>query len=429
MKICVVAYKFGTEQEIGEHLGTYHYFIEKMRTLSKLGHEVHVIAPWLNFFHKGSQSFDGIKIIRYYPPFINRPKLLFINSLLRAWYFRATQRQVLRLDETIKPDVFYVWQARETGHAVAQIKQKLHAPFLFRQITAWQWHFDRSAAEIFQNRIWYKFVAKLQLQFILNKFLELVLDRQLHQKFAKEIYSAADKVVFVSRAATAEARALGLAENKIEIIGVGIEPELFALGGKEEWRKILSIEGSKVILFIGRINFAEKGIGYLLGALPEIIQSIPEANLVIIGGGGESARMNEHIKQLQIANHVQVVGKKPFTDLPKYLSASDVMVMPSVWVEHFGQVTIEAMAAGVPVVTTDVGGSPEINLHRQTGLVVPAKNSGAIAEAVIRILSDANLHKQFSENARRRVQENYTYEILVNKFLAVVSAARQLWVK
>ena len=52
MKVCVVAYKFGTEIEIGEHLGTYHYFIEKLRTLVKKGHEIDVVCPWLGFFKK-----------------------------------------------------------------------------------------------------------------------------------------------------------------------------------------------------------------------------------------------------------------------------------------------------------------------------------------------------------------------------------------
>ena len=66
MKILVVAYKFGTEQDIGKHLGTYHYFIQLLRLLVKQGHQIHVIAPWLSFTHKGSQEFDGIQIHRYY---------------------------------------------------------------------------------------------------------------------------------------------------------------------------------------------------------------------------------------------------------------------------------------------------------------------------------------------------------------------------
>ena len=83
MKLLFVAYKFGTEKEIGEHLGTYHYFIETLRRMVKLDNEVYVLAPWLSFFRKGGTEVDGVQVIRYYPPFFNRPKLLFLNSWLR----------------------------------------------------------------------------------------------------------------------------------------------------------------------------------------------------------------------------------------------------------------------------------------------------------------------------------------------------------
>ena len=392
MQICVVAYKFGTEAEIGEHLGSYHYFIEKMRRLVRLGHKVYVIAPWLTFARKGSTEIDGVKVLRYYPPLFNRAKLFGINQILRFWYIRATQKRVLQLNRILTPDIIYVWQARETGFAVASIKEKLRAPFVFRQITAWQWHFQRG-----------------------------VPDQKSQMKFAKTIYDKADRIVFVSRAAVEEGITLGLSPAKARVIGIGIETEMFKpLHSQTELRRSLEVRGNKVILFIGRINFSEKGIGYLLEAMPKILAAIPNANLVIIGGGGETDRMEKLIQELHMELRVQLVGKKPFRDLPKYLNASDVLVVPSVWVEHFGQVTIEAMSCAIPVVTSDRGGSPEINIDGETGYVVPAARSDKIAEAVIRILRDEELQKRLGLAARQRVKDNYTYEILVNKFLETV---------
>ncbi|TSA45581.1 glycosyltransferase family 1 protein [bacterium] len=395
MKICVIAYKFGTEKEIGEHLGTYHYFIEKMRRLARQGHEVLVVAPWISFWRKGSEEVDGVKIARYWPPLFNHPKLLFLNSFFRYLYIRATQRKVLQANERKKFDIYYVWQARETGFAISQIKDKLKAPFFFRQITAWEWHFERG-----------------------------ILDGKKQQFFARQIYEKADKVVFVSKAASREALDAGLQASKVEVIGVGIETDIFAPQGRQEdWRQALGISGGKVMLFIGRINFAEKGIGFLLEAMPEIITAVPGVNLAIIGGGGESERMNRLIDKLGIREHVQVLGKKPFSDLPKYLNASDVMVVPSSWIEHFGQVTVEAMSCGVPVVTTDTGGSPEINIDRQTGFVVPAKDSPSLATAAVKILTDSVLRDRLGKAARVRVEENFTYEVLINKFLQIIKPA------
>ncbi|OGE99659.1 MAG: hypothetical protein A3J05_00505 [Candidatus Doudnabacteria bacterium RIFCSPLOWO2_02_FULL_48_13] len=382
MKICVVAYKFGTEKEIGEHLGTYHYFIEKMRRLVLLGHEVYVIAPWLSFSNKGSKNVDGVKVLRYYPPFFNRPKLFFINKLLRILYISATQRQVLNLDRKLDLDVVYVWQARETGYAVAQIAYLLRAPFIFRQITAWRWHFERP-----------------------------MLDKKSQEKFAKTIYEKAKQVVFVSHAAAQEGLDMGLPPEKIAVIGVGIETDLF---------KPEDLEKKYDLLFIGRINFDEKGIGYLLEAMPEIIKSVPDVKLGIIGGGRESQRMLQLIEKLGIKNHVVLLGKQPLTELPRHLNQSKIFVMPSVWIEHFGQVTIEAMACGIPIVGTNIGGTPEISLDGQTGINVPPKDSKLLASAVIKLLGDDELRQRFGRAARQRVEENYTYEILVNKLLETV---------
>ncbi len=405
MKLLVVAYKFGTEEELGRHLGTYHYFVEMMRRLAASGHEVLVAAPWLSFFKKGSTQVGGVKVCRYYPPLWNSRKLFFLARPLRFLYFWATKKIVLKLDKTVKYDAILVWQARETGFAVAKICDKLHAPFMFRQITAWQWHLSRPIAKI--------------------PFWEWILDRKNQRRFAKTIYEQAAKILFVSRAAAEAEQPLGVVAEKVIVWSVGIETDLFApRGNKLSWKKQLGIRGEQILLFIGRINFAEKGIGYLLQAMPDIIAKFPNANLVIIGGGGESDRMTKLIESLKISRNVQLAGRQPFERLPDYLNAADVLLVPSTWIEHFGQVTIEAMAAAIPVITTNLGGSPEINLDNETGLVVQAADARALAEAGIRLLSDEGLRMRYGRQARQRVLENYTYKVLIDKFLEIVKGLK-----
>ena len=94
MKICIVAYKFGTEKEIGEHLGTYNYFIEITRHLVKAGHEVFVIAPWLSFLKKGSANINVVKILRYYPKLWNNIKFFPLNRVINWFYIKNTQKKV-----------------------------------------------------------------------------------------------------------------------------------------------------------------------------------------------------------------------------------------------------------------------------------------------------------------------------------------------
>lgn len=388
MKIGVVAYKFGTEQEIGEHLGTYHYFIETLRRIASLGHEVYVVAPWLSFSKKGSTEVGKVKVLRYFPPLFNRPKLGVINSFLRGWYINATGREVFKLDKAQDLDVICVWQARETGYAVAKIADKLKSPFVFRQITAWNWHFERMKR-----------------------------DRPAQEKFAKIIYDKAKQVIFVSRAAADAEKSLGLPEQKIRTMGVAIETDKFRPNGASK--------NGNNILFIGRINYVEKGVGYLLDAMPIVLREIPGAKLTIVGGNGEWDRMANQIKDLGIENAVELAGKQPFEKLPEYLNSADVMVVPSVWLEAFGQVTVEAMACAVPVVTSDIGGSTEINVDGQTGFIVPKADANALAEAIMKILKDSELRNRLGQAARKRVEENYSYEVLTEKFLNLIEEAKR----
>jgi len=420
MKLCIVAYKFGTEQEIGEHLGTYHYFIEKMRKLVRLGHEVTVVAPYIGFFKKGSNNVDGIKIFRYWPPMMASIWAWPVNRIIRAVYIKKTQKQVLR---AVKGgcEAVYVWQARETGYAVAKIRDKLGVPFIFRQITAWHWHFQRTAQEIFGGKVWYKMLRKIGLGKIADMKLEFLLGRKIQKKYAKIIYEKADKIIFLSNAAIKEGKELGLNEAKAQALGVAIEEDIFKpMDSRSALREKFGLEDDKVILFIGRINFEEKGIGYLIEAMPEILSKISNAKLVVVGGGGESERMKALIKKLGMEKYVQVFGKKPFSELPRIINSSDVFAVPSVWMEAFGQVTIIAMSCGIPVVTSDAGASPEINIHGETGLVVPARDSEALAGAIVNILSDNVLRKKMGEAARQRVLENYTYDAITKRCLEII---------
>lgn len=423
MKICVVAYKFGTEKEIGEHLGTYHYFIEKMRRLAALGHEVTVVAPFLSFFKKGSENIDGVNIERYWPPMMASIWAWPLNRIIRFIYIKRTQGKVLK-EVKRGSNIVYVWQARETGYAIAKIKHKLGVPFIFRQITAWYWHFQRTPSEIFSKKPWYKIISKVGLGKIIDMKLKFLLGKKSQMKYAKLIYEKADKIIFLSKAAIIESKELGLDPKKSEVLGVAIEEEVFLpMGNKKILRDELGIKGDRIILFIGRINFEEKGIGYLLEATKIIQKNIPDVQLIIIGGGGESEKMKNMVAGLGIGNNVQLLGKKSFSDLPKYINASNVFVVPSIWMEAFGHVTIEAMSCGIPVVTSDAGASPEINIDKETGFVVPARDSNALAHALSAILLNNDLEKKMGGNARKRILENYTYEAIINRCLKIIQEA------
>jgi glycosyltransferase involved in cell wall biosynthesis len=407
-------------------LGTYHYFIEKMRRAVRLGHRIFVVCPWLTFGHKGSSEVDGVEVVRTWPPMLNVVWAWPFNRIVRRWYQWQTQRAVRALVRRARIDVVYVWQARETGYAIARIKNELGAPFIFRQITAWKWHFDRPVSEVFGKKQWYKWAKRGGVAAALDAVLAALLDRETQKAYARAIYEHADRVVLLSKAAVREAVEFGLDPLKAEVLGVAIEQDLFQPlpRPRSDMRRELGIPNAPTVLFIGRINFAEKGVGVLLEAFALVQKAIPAAQLVIVGGG-EIARAEHEIMSLGIGAKVRLAGKKQFDDLPKYISSADVFAVPSLWMEAFGQVTIEAMSCGIPVVTSDAGASPEINIDGETGFVTPAGDAQALASAIKKLLQDENLRKRMGEAARKRVLENYTYDVMVNKFVKICEEVKE----
>ena len=100
-------------------------------------------------------------------------------------------------------------------------------------------------------------------------------------------------------------------------------------------------------------------------------------------------------------------------------------MMSSVWLETFGQVTIEAMSCGVPVIYFNAGASPEININDQTGFMVETKNSQAMADAIVKMFSDDERRQQMGINARQRVIENYSFEALIKMYIKLVEELKK----
>lgn len=429
MKIGFVLYKFGSEEDFGTHLGSYHYVVKKLQTLEKMGADIVIIAPWVSLFKKGSISLGRFKIIRYWPPLINQVTFFPFNIFFRNFYIWMTQRVVLRATKHEKIDIVYVRQARETGYAVSKIKEKLGVPFVFRQITAWHWHFQRSIAEIFQKNKIYQASRKLGIHSFFEKLLSFAIGKKANIRFAKEIYEKADRLVFSTNGAAREGLELGLDFSKVMLLPEAIEEYLFRpMSDKDGLRSRLGISDKKTVLFVGRIINAEKGIDYLINAVIEAKKKLDNIQLLIIGGGpsSEIEHLLKTIDTVDGKDYILYLGKKTFSEVPLYINASDVVCVPSVWMEAFGRITVETMGCGVPVITSNAGGSPEVNIDSETGIVVKAKNADELSSAILKIILDSSLAKQLGDNGRKRVLENYTYEKVVKRFLYILEKVYNL---
>jgi len=152
-----------------------------------------------------------------------------------------------------------------------------------------------------------------------------------------------------------------------------------------------------MVLFVGS-NMHRKGVSDLIKAAPAVVQKYPQARFVIVGNDKSVDRLKALCAELGVSQHFEFVGWKSQEDLPGYYQRATVFVMPSL-TEALGVTFLEAMAAGVPVIGTNVGGIPEIIRNGITGLLVPVESPESVADAVTCLLANEPLRKRIVENA------------------------------
>jgi glycosyltransferase involved in cell wall biosynthesis len=223
--------------------------------------------------------------------------------------------------------------------------------------------------------------------------------------------------------------------HNLHVIHNGLDVQRFVkqeLNPKEiqALRGTIAGMGEKVVLFAGRLN-PMKGISALFASASEVVKERPDVRYVMVGEA-DSRDFMQVIKRLfeqypHLKDKVKLLGKVPRQQLAILYRIADIFLMPSLY-EPFGWVAIEAMAAGLPLVSVDVGGPSEIVQHGQTGLLatIHARQTGPhevdvmqLAEAQITLLNDNALAKQLGSNGRQRVITEFSLDKMVRKTLDV----------
>jgi glycosyltransferase involved in cell wall biosynthesis len=216
------------------------------------------------------------------------------------------------------------------------------------------------------------------------------------------LYPLADRVVALSHGVAEDVRQLvpSIQDRMETIYNAGVDEHL-AKGLMEALPVGEKVAGQIIILACGRLT-KQKGFAFLLEAFAETRKSIPLAHLCILGEGKERERLEARADELGIREFVRFLGfqSNPF----KYMAVANVFVLSSVW-EGFGNVIVEAMACGAPVVATDCPYGPsEIIENERSGLLVPPADPSALANAILRVLRDDSLRQKLIENGRARSQ-------------------------
>ena len=200
--------------------------------------------------------------------------------------------------------------------------------------------------------------------------------------------------------------------GRIEVIYNGIDVEVFEQPATTDLRKAWNIPAESIILgFVGQLD-ERKGISVLLKAFEGVIEKVPSARLVLVGRGQLETEVREAIRAHSWQECVVPAGF--IADTRAIMQALDVLVLPSFW-EGFGLVLIEAMAAGKPVITTNVSSMPEIVEDGHTGFLIPPGDANMLAARALELLGNADLRRSMGEAGRCRVIKQFTMEKMIQE--------------
>lgn len=241
--------------------------------------------------------------------------------------------------------------------------------------------------------------------------------RQLTDPIVRRVMERAAAIIVTSKRYLESSEELAPFQHKCCIIPLGIDASGLAATDGAVSQQIRAYYGDRLILAVGRL-VPYKGFDYLIQSMKNV-----RATLLLIGTGPMQAEIQACIKKSCVQDKVHMLGH--VDDLVPYYKAANMLVMPSITrAEAFGVVQMEAMAAGIPVINTDIpSGVPEVSINGRTGLTVPPNNPQALADAINLLLDDTALRQHFGNAARERVCNQFSVVSMASRTMELYAIA------
>ena len=189
-------------------------------------------------------------------------------------------------------------------------------------------------------------------------------------------------------------------QKDIEVIPNFIDLDRFKRSNKEHFRKAISAQDEKIIVHVS--NFREvKRVPDVVSVFDYALKHGIKGKLLLVGDGPDRKRAEQRCRDLGICEHVRFLGKQE--QVEEVLSIADLFIIPS-GSETFGLAALEAMGCGVPVISSNIGGLPEVNIHGETGYLCDLGDTDAMGQYAVDILGNEKKLKQMSKNARKQAE-------------------------
>jgi glycosyltransferase involved in cell wall biosynthesis len=365
---------------------------EQTTRLARRGHNVFLITRKLSNRKKNYEIIDGVNEWRY--PFNKKNILTFLCS---TWIYSK------RLFETLHQKIhFDCINFHQPFSSIGVIHSNLSTP-ISKIYTCHSLSFEEFISRNLNNH-------SFQSRFTNH------IQKRGHKKFEKDILKKSNKIVVLSKFTKGKIiNTHQIHRDKIKVIPGGVNLDKFLPTiDKIEIRKRLNIPSNKIILFTVRNLVQRMGLENLIIAFNDLIKKDAEIYLVIGGEGKLKTGLIALAKSFGIEDHIHFVGFIPEEQLPSYYQMADLFVLPTKELEGFGLVTLEAMASGLPVAGTPVGGTKEILGNFESSFLFkgtdPDSMSRLISEKYNLIKRDPQKWQEISYQCRKFVEKNYSWE-------------------
>ena len=236
---------------------------------------------------------------------------------------------------------------------------------------------------------------------------DILYDLEGNPKFRviiKFILRKADLITTTTEFLANEVRKQLTQPKKIEIIPFGVDIAFFRTEKRQNKKK-----KQITLVFIKSLE-SHYGPQYLLQAMPHVLKEHPSTKLIFAGSGSQKIKLETLAQGLNIAGNVCFAGRLDHHGVRELLRESDIFIMPTSCQEAFGVSALEAQAMAVPVIATKKGGIPEVVKDGETGLLVEARDSQQLAQAILKLIENPQLRLKMGELGRKFVTANFSWE-------------------
>jgi glycosyltransferase involved in cell wall biosynthesis len=377
--------------------GSYVYYLSN--ELIKNGYKIYVVT--------GSNQAQDVKVNSQLDvSFLKIPKMPVVKSFMLA---AASNRKLSYVQDTANVDI---------THPQLPLTPNFAVPPNFGKTLVCTVHSTwEGEAEAIRGEPYTRLNANEKFLVSFNWFLRF---------FEEGMLARARKIIAVSHFTKWElTNYYKIPPNKIQVIHNGVDIKKFKPAtDKRKVKVALGLNPDDLaIVSVGRL-YARKGLFTLIESIPAVTKRFPNAKFIISGKGqsDEMHKLNAHAERLGVKSNIMFTGYTPDKELPKLYQAADVFAF-STFYEHHPFAVLEALATGLPVVTTTVGGIPETIDSGKNGLLVPPFNSERFSKAILYLLEHSAEAEEMGAKARQTVEQQLDWQIAVKSAMKVYDQA------